>query len=96
MKTPEQIANEVVADLCFSTNRMLNGRLVGEQYFAAQAIARAIAEERARYATIKSALCTSLEALAGVKNSRLRPSGKKVAAAFSGGMAALDKAEHRK
>ncbi len=42
------IAAEIVNGLSFSTNRMVNGRLVGEQHFAAQAIANAIREERAR------------------------------------------------
>jgi hypothetical protein len=50
MKTPEQIAAEVVDQLSFSTNRMMNGRLVGEQYFAAEAIAQAIKVDRARMA----------------------------------------------
>jgi hypothetical protein len=47
-KTPERIASEIVEGLNFSSNRMLNGRLVGEQYFAAQAIAAAINAERKR------------------------------------------------
>lgn len=50
MKTPEQIAAEVVEQLHFSSNRMLNGRLVGEQYFAAEAIAQAIKVDRAQMA----------------------------------------------
>lgn len=47
-KTPEQIASEIVEGLSFSSNRMLNGGLVGEQYFAAHAIAIAIQAERNR------------------------------------------------
>ncbi len=47
MKTPEQIANEIVDQLSFSSNRMVNGRLIGEQYFAARAIAEAIRADRA-------------------------------------------------
>lgn len=48
MNTPEQIALDIVGVLSFSSNRLLNGRLVGEQYFAAQAIADAIRAERER------------------------------------------------
>ncbi len=47
-ETPEQIACRIVDKLSFSSNRMLNGRLVGEQYFAAIAIAEAIRAERER------------------------------------------------
>jgi hypothetical protein len=50
MKTPEQIAIEVVDQLSFSSNRMVNGRLVGEQYFAAEAIAQAVKVDRAQMA----------------------------------------------
>jgi hypothetical protein len=50
MKTPEQIALEIVNDLSFSSNRMVNGRLIGEQYFAAEAIAQAIKVDRAQMA----------------------------------------------
>lgn len=49
MKTPEQIATDICDGLSFSSNRMVEGRLVGEQYFAAQAIAAAIQDERVRY-----------------------------------------------
>jgi hypothetical protein len=47
-KTPEQIAAEIVNGLSFTSNRLLDGRLVGEQYFAAQAIVSAIRAERER------------------------------------------------
>jgi hypothetical protein len=46
MKPAEEIAAEIVNGLSFSSNRMLNGRLVGEQYFAADAITRAIKLDR--------------------------------------------------
>lgn len=46
MKKAEEIANEVVSNLSFSTNRMFNGRLVGEQFFAAEFIAGAIKADR--------------------------------------------------
>lgn len=46
MKRPDQIAAEIVNDLSFSSNRMVNGRLIGEQYFAADAIMRAIKLDR--------------------------------------------------
>lgn len=50
--TPEQIAADVVNCLSFSSNRMVNGRLVGEQHFAYEAIVKAIREERERCAMI--------------------------------------------
>lgn len=46
MRPADHIAAEVVDGLSFSSNRMLNGRLVGEQYFAADAIGRAIKLDR--------------------------------------------------
>lgn len=50
MKPAEEIAAEIVDGLSFSSNRMLNGRLVGEQYFAADAIMRAIKIDRLQMA----------------------------------------------
>lgn len=45
-ETPTQIATRIVEGLSFSSNRMVNGRLVSEGYFAAVAIAEAIRNER--------------------------------------------------
>jgi hypothetical protein len=56
MKTPDQIAAEVVNGLSFSSNRMVNGRLIGEQYFAAQAVADAVRAERAEIQRLRDAL----------------------------------------
>lgn len=56
MKSPEQVALEVVDQLSFSSNRMVGGRLVGEQYFAAQAIAGAVSKERAEIKRLRDAL----------------------------------------
>lgn len=56
MKTPDQIAAEVVNGLSFSSNRMVNGRLIGEQYFAAQAVADAVRAERAEIQRLRAAL----------------------------------------
>lgn len=50
MQKPEEIASDVVSGLSFSSNRMLDGRLVGEQYFAHDAIRRAILVDRAAMA----------------------------------------------
>lgn len=50
--TPQQIAAEIVNGLSFSSNRMVGGRLVGEQHFAYEAIAKAIQDERDRCAMI--------------------------------------------
>lgn len=50
MKRAEEIASEIVDGLSFSSNRMFNGRLVGEQYFAAEAITRAIMLDRMQMA----------------------------------------------
>lgn len=49
MRSPEEIAQEIVNKFSWSSNRMLNGRLVGEQYFVAQAIADAIKADRAAH-----------------------------------------------
>lgn len=51
VKSPDDVAEEIVSGLSFSSNRMLNGRLVGEQYFAAEAIAGAIKFDRMRMAS---------------------------------------------
>jgi hypothetical protein len=56
MKTPEEIANEVVDQLSFSSNRMVNGRLIGEQYFAAQYVADAVRAERAEIQRLRDEL----------------------------------------
>lgn len=56
MKTPDQIAADVVEGLSFSSNRMVNGRLIGEQYFAAQAVADAVRAERAEIQRLRYAL----------------------------------------
>lgn len=47
--TPEMIAEQIVANLSLSSNRMLNGRLVGEQHFAYEAIVAAIRQDRRRH-----------------------------------------------
>lgn len=52
MKTPEQIAQEIVDQFSWSTNVSRGGRLVGQQYVVAQAIAAAIQAERDRCADI--------------------------------------------
>lgn len=92
MKKPMEIALEVVAGLSFSSNRMVNGRLVGEQHFAAQAIASAIEQERERYDTVRSALCDAIIALNGVKTGRLTADGRKVCEAVMHGHNALETA----
>lgn len=50
MKPADHIAVEIVDGLSFSSNRMLNGRLIGEQHFAADAIKRAIELDRLQMA----------------------------------------------
>lgn len=50
MKPADHIAAEIVNDLSFSSNRMINGRLIGEQHFAADAIRRAIEVDRLQMA----------------------------------------------
>lgn len=49
LRTPEQIAAEIVKRLHFSSNRMVDGKLVGEQHFAMIEIAEAIRIERDHY-----------------------------------------------
>jgi hypothetical protein len=56
MKSPEDVAAEVVNGLSFSSNRMVNGRLIGEHYFAAQAVADAIRAERVETQRLRDAL----------------------------------------
>ncbi|SFM24530.1 hypothetical protein SAMN03159423_0207 [Bradyrhizobium sp. NFR13] len=46
MKPADHIAAEVVEGLSFSSNRMHNGRLIGEQHFAFDAVKRAIELDR--------------------------------------------------
>ncbi|RZN21957.1 hypothetical protein [Bradyrhizobium sp. Leo121] len=46
MKSAEQIATDIVDQLSFSSNRMWNGRLVGEQYFAHEFIRKAVESDR--------------------------------------------------
>lgn len=56
METPETVAARVIDGLSFSSNRMVNGRLIGEQHFAAQAIADAIRCERLEIKRLRDAL----------------------------------------
>lgn len=56
MKAPEEIAREIVEGLSFSSNRMLDGRFVGEQYFAHAAILDAINAERLEIVRLRDAL----------------------------------------
>lgn len=90
MKTPEQIAAELVDQFSWSSNVMRDGRLVGQQYIVAEAIARAIASERVRAQTLTSALCRAMTALAGLTSRRLQPNGPKAKYAFKAGMIALE------
>lgn len=89
MKTPTQIAEQIVGELSFSSNRMLDGRLVGEQYFAAEAIKAAIETERAAQENLRSALCDAAIALNGVTTSRLQPRGRVALAARKKAMTVL-------
>jgi hypothetical protein len=52
VKTPEQIAAEIVNQFSWSSNVMRDGRLIGEQYVVAEAIAAAIRADRDRCADI--------------------------------------------
>jgi hypothetical protein len=56
MSSPEAIAADIVNGLCFSSNRMRNGRLVGEQHFAFEAIQSALAVERAEIERLEQEL----------------------------------------
>lgn len=58
--TPQQVATEIVNGLSFSSNRMVGGRLVGEQHFAHEAIAKAIQDERDRCAKIADNMAHTL------------------------------------
>ena len=48
MKSPEQIAEEIVGGFSWTSNVMRNGRAVGQQYVVAEAIADVIQAERDR------------------------------------------------
>jgi hypothetical protein len=56
VSSPDAIAADIVNGLCFSSNRMRNGRLVGEQHFAYEAIQAALAAERAETERLEKAL----------------------------------------
>jgi hypothetical protein len=56
MKTPDQIADEIVAQFSWSTNVSRNGRLVGQQVIVAEAVAEAIKVERARITRLEATL----------------------------------------
>ena len=46
MKTPKEIADEIVDQFSWSANVMRNGKLIGLQYIVADTIARAIETDR--------------------------------------------------
>jgi hypothetical protein len=92
VKTPEQIAREIVDRLSFSSNRMVEGRLVGEQYFAALAIAEAITAERKRLMDAKDGLYRTIGALGGIAVGRLTPNGRIARSAREAGLAAFNRA----
>lgn len=89
MKTPEQVATEIVNRFSWGSNVSCQGRLVGQQHVVGIAIAEAIAAERARVQTLKSALCATMTAIAGLSSLRLKPRGKVATAAFASGEQAL-------
>jgi hypothetical protein len=62
MKTPEQIAQEIVDQFSWSTNVSRGGRLIGQQYVVAEAIAAAIQAERDRCADVPAQRADNLTA----------------------------------
>ena len=73
MKSPEQIAADLVSKFSWSSNRILNGRLVGEQYFVAQAVADAVRAERREIERLRQELhriqCEQLDRATNTKRS---------------------------
>lgn len=54
--TPKEIAADIVERFSWSTNVMRDGRLVGQQHIVADAIAEAIAKERAAIEALQNDL----------------------------------------
>jgi len=94
-KPVEETATEIVNGLSFSSNRMVKGRMIGEQHFAYDAIVAALKDERERYDTIKGALCQAISTLNGVKAGRLVHNGKSVRKSFARAMEALEQGERK-
>lgn len=77
MKSPEQIAAEIVNRFSWGSNVVHEGRLVGQQHVVALAIAEAIRAERRRATIAHDALGSSVLALNGVSTGYLKPRGRK-------------------
>lgn len=84
MKTPEEIAAEIVDRLSRSSNVVL----LGQEPIVA-AIADAIHAERRRVGIARSALMDAAIALAGVTTGYLKPKGKIAPRALAGAHVAL-------
>jgi hypothetical protein len=65
MKMPAEIAANIVDGLSFSSNRFVDGRMIGEQHFALRDITAALETERLESQRLKTALfdiqCDMLE-----------------------------------
>ena len=95
MKKPMQLALEIVDQFSWSSNVSRDGKLVGQQYVVAEAIAAAIEKERARYEPLRCALVDTTVALNGIRHSRLTPKGRTARAATDKAMAAFDTFDHQ-
>lgn len=56
MKMADQIASEICGKLSFTSNRMVQGRMIGEQHIAHDLIADAIYRDRHEIARLRAAL----------------------------------------
>lgn len=84
MKTPEQIAADIIGRFAWHTNVVgPGGCLIGQQHAVAEAIADAIRTERLTIRVARNALFGTTSALAGVTSGRLKPKGKIAAQAFA-------------
>lgn len=92
VQTPQQIAAEIVDRFSWGSNVVHEGRLVGQQYVVAIAIAEAIKLERMRLRAAKDALCEATMVLNGVTAGRLKPAGRRAVAARQTVHAAFDAA----
>jgi hypothetical protein len=90
MKTPEQIAADIVDRFSWGSNVVYRGRLVGQQFVVAIAIADAIRAERVRGDTARDALVDTTLALNGVSTGYLKPKGRHAKSALATAAQAME------
>jgi hypothetical protein len=83
MKTPEDVASEIVGQFSWHSNVVEGGCLVGQQVPVSRAIAEAVRQERARAEIARQALADAATALIRLSAGRVKPKGRTVKEAMA-------------